>query len=396
MINYIVRPSHNDMRKTLMLFIAGLAFACGGADTQHTEETEQTMYSKLDEEQFRKSHEDGEIALYTLKNKNGLEMTVTNFGARVVELFVPDKDGNFEDVVLGYETLEDYLNHPNSYFGAPIGRYGNRIANAQFTLDGKTYQLEANNGPNNLHGSPGGYHKEVWEVLDSSDQHLKMKLISPDMHGGFPGELTVIMTYALTDEDAFEITYEAETDKPTIVNLTQHSFFNLNGHGEGNVHNHELTLNADYYTPVNEVLIPTGEIAPVEGTPMDFTTPHLVGERIDDDFDQLKIAGGYDHNWVLNHKDYPSGVIKAAKVKVPENGRVMEVYTSQPGVQVYTGNFMDGRSKSKEGKTYGKRAAICLETQHFPDSPNQPDFPSVVLRPGEKYEHSCTYKFSVE
>ncbi len=395
MINFIEKPSSDKMKKSLIVLTC-LAFACGGGETQQTEEKEPEMHSKMEVAKFQKSHEDGEIDFYILKNKNGLEMTVSNFGGRVVELFTPDREGNFADVVLGYESLDDYLNHPNSFFGAPIGRYGNRIANAQFTLDGQTFQLEANNGPNNLHGYPAGYHKEVWEVLESSDQHIKMKLVSPDGHGGFPGELTVVMTYSLSDDNAFKIEYEAETDQPTIVNLTQHSFFNLNGHGEGNVHNHELTLNADHYTPVNEVLIPTGEIAPVEGTPMDFTTPHLVGERIDEDFEQLKIAGGYDHNWVLNHDNYPSGEIKAAKVKVPENGRVMEVFTTQPGVQVYTGNFMDGKSKSKEGKTYGKRSAICLETQHFPDSPNQPEFPSVVLRPGEKYEHSCTYKFSVE
>ncbi len=384
------------MKKAILLFTtAAMALACSSPPEKSTEENQPLMYSKIDPAKFQASLPTGEVKLYVLKNKNGMEMTVTNFGARVVELFAPDKSGKFEDVVLGFDNLKDYQDSPGGYFGAPIGRYGNRIANASFKLDGKTYELEANNGPNNLHGWPGGYHNVVWEVLEESDQVLKMKYVSPDGEAGFPGNLTVIMTYSLTDDNEFEIEYEAETDKPTVVNLTHHSFFNLNGHGEGNVHNHQLKLNADNYTPVNDVLIPLGEIAPVEGTPMDFREPHLIGERVDDDFDQLKVGGGYDHNWVLNPGGSMESPNLAATVIVPENGRKMEVYTTQPGVQVYTGNFMNGNSKSKEGKTYGKRSAICLETQHFPDSPNQPDFPSVVLNPGDKYHHFCIYAFSV-
>ncbi|MEX0883525.1 MAG: aldose epimerase family protein [Cyclobacteriaceae bacterium] len=350
----------------------------------------------MDPTKFEKSLEGGEVKLYHLHNENGMEMTVTNYGARVVELFAPDKEGNFEDVVLGYDNLDDYINHPGSYYGAPIGRYGNRIAGANFPLDGQEYELEANNGPNNLHGWPGGYHIVVWDVLEATDQKLAMKYVSEDGHGGFPGNLTVYMNYFLTDDNEFKITYEAETDQPTIVNLTHHSFFNLNGHGEGDVLNHMLELNADHFTPVNEVLIPLGEIAPVKGTPMDFREPHLIGERIDNDYEQLQIGGGYDHNWVINRENESTATILAATVWVPENGRKMEVFTDQPGVQVYTGNFMDGTSPSKDGKTYEKRGAICLETQHFPDSPNQSQFPSVTLRPGEKYEHVCIYKFSVE
>lgn len=386
------------MKKILIAIgIALLAYSCGPSnETQQEEENQMQTYSKIDPAKFQKNLPEGEVRLFVLKNKNGLEMTVTNFGARVVEIFTPDRDGDFEDIALGFDNLDDYMDSPGGYFGAPIGRYGNRIANAAFTLNGKTYKLEANNGPNNLHGWPGGYHNVVWDVLEAGDQVLKMRYLSPDSQAGFPGNLTVTMTYSLTDDDEFKIEYEAETDQPTVVNLTHHSFFNLNGHGEGNVHNHQLTLNADHYTPVNDVLIPLGEIAPVEGTPMDFRTPHLVGERVDDDFDQLKVGGGYDHNWVLNRKGGSNNPEWAATVVVPENGRKMEVFTTQPGVQVYTGNFMDGRSKSKEGKTYGKRSAICLETQHFPDSPNQPNFPSVVLNPGERYHHFCIYKFSVE
>jgi aldose 1-epimerase len=388
------------MKKQLIIssFLLGtLLLSCGGSENaQEKENQEPTMLTKMDQSKFEKSLEGGDVKLYRLFNPNGMEMTVTNFGARVVELFAPDKEGKFEDVVLGYDNLDDYINHPGSYFGAPIGRYGNRIADAKFTLDGEEYELEANNGPNNLHGWPGGYHNVVWEVLEATDQKLSMKYVSEDGHGGFPGELTVMMDYHLTDDNEFKITYEATTDKPTIVNLTHHSFFNLNGHGEGNVHNHMLQLNADHFTPVNEVLIPLGEVAPVADTPMDFREPHLVGERIDDDYEQLQKGGGYDHNWVINRSGEGNETILAATVWVPENGRTMEVYTDQPGVQVYTGNFMDGTSASKGSKTYGKRGAICLETQHFPDSPNQPQFPSVTLRPGEIYNHVCIYKFSVK
>lgn len=386
------------MRTFLMstLAISGLLLACGPAEKQQVEEVQTTKtLSEMDPAKFEKTIDGKEVKLYRLTNANGMEMTVTNFGARVVELFAPDKNGNLEDVVLGYDNLEDYINTPTSYYGAPIGRYGNRIADAEFSLNGETYQLEANNGPNNLHGWPGGYHIVVWEVLEATDQKLAMKYVSPDGEGGFPGELTVFMNYYLTDDNEFKITYEAETDKPTIVNLTHHSFFNLNGQGEGDVTNHMLELNADRFTPVNEVLIPLGELRPVEGTPMDFTEPHLVGERIDDDYEQLQKGGGYDHNWVINREEGNNETILAASVWVPENGRKMEVYTDQPGVQVYTGNFMDGTSASKGDKTYAKRGAICLETQFFPDSPNQPEFPSVTLNSEETYTHECIYKFSV-
>jgi aldose 1-epimerase len=382
----------------LAILFSGMVLACGQGTKEQTGNKEQkapNYLTAMEDSAFDSVVKGKEVKLYHLSNKNGMEMTVSNFGARVVELFAPDKNGNFEDVVLGYDNLLEYINTPGGYYGAPIGRYGNRIADAQFTLDGQRYQLEANNGPNNLHGWPGGYHDRVWEVLEATNQVLAMKYVSPDGEAGFPGELTVYMNYYLTDDNEFKITYEATTDKATIVNLTHHSFFNLNGQGEGNVRNHMLELNADKFTPVNDVLIPLGELKPVEGTPFDFTDPHLIGERIDADNEQLKKAGGYDHNWVINREEGNTETIKIASVWVPENGRKMEVFTDQPGVQVYTGNFMDGKGAAKAGKVYGKQGAICLETQHFPDSPNQKSFPSVTLRPGETYNHECIYKFSV-
>lgn len=382
----------------LVLLFSGIVLACSQGTKEQTENKQKTApnyLTAMEDSAFEKNVNGKEVKLYHLSNKNGMEMTVSNFGARVVELFAPDKNGNFEDVVLGYDNLDEYINTPGGYYGAPIGRYGNRIADAKFTLDGQTYQLEANNGPNNLHGWPGGYHDRVWEVLEATNQMLAMKYVSPDGEAGFPGELTVYMNYYLTDDNEFKITYKATTDKPTIVNLTHHSFFNLNGQGEGNVRNHMLELNADKFTPVNDVLIPLGELKPVEGTPFDFKEPHLIGERIDADNEQIKKGGGYDHNWVINREEGNTETIKIASVWVPENGRKMEVFTDQPGVQVYTGNFMNGKGAAKEGKVYEKQGAICLETQHFPDSPNQASYPSVTLRPGETYNHECIYKFSV-
>lgn len=388
------------MKNRLILYSAIFFLAsCGGKDKNserdNLEAESNFKYLSMEDSDFNKNLPEGTVKLYRLKNKNGLEMAVTNFGARVVELYVPDREGNFEDVVLGYDNVDEYIDNPSSYFGAPIGRYGNRIADARFTLNGETYELEANNGPNNLHGWPGGYHNVVWEVQEADDQQLVFSYVSEDGHGGFPGTLTVKMTYTLTDENEFKIDYEAETDAPTVVNLTHHSFFNLNGAGNGDILNHKLMINADHYTPVNSVLIPTGEIAPVKGTPMDFTSPHIVGDRIDDDFEQLAFAGGYDHNWVLNNTQGSGEARHAAAVWVPENGRRMDVYTTEPGIQFYAGNFLKDM-EGKGGQVYVKRGALCLETQHFPDSPNQPDFPSVVLNPGEQYTQTCIYKFSVE
>lgn len=334
--------------------------------------------------------------LYVLTNANGLEMCVTNFGAKVVSLMVPDKDGNFSDIVLGEDSIGVYVNRPKDfYYGAAIGRYGNRIGGAKFSLDSVEYQLEANNNGNSLHGGSKGFHHVVWDVEQPDQQTLVLSYVSPDGEQGYPGTLTTRMTYKLTDNNEFSIEYEATTDKATVVNLTHHSYFNLAGDGAATINDHVLMLNADLYTPVDAGLIPTGELLSVEGTPMDFRVPTLIGERVDDtSFVQLAYGLGYDHNWVLN-RTYPGTLELAAKVVEPQSGRVMEVFTTEPAIQFYGGNFMKGDT-GKFGRVYPHRGAFCLETQHYPDSPNQPQFPSTTLRPGETYSHVCIYKFSVE
>lgn len=334
--------------------------------------------------------------LYILKNKNNVEIAITNYGGFVVSVMIPDKKGNFADVVLGHDSLQDYLNTPEPYLGSVIGRYGNRIAGGKFTLEGKEYTLAINNGPNTLHGGLTGFNAVVWDAVQLNAQTLKLTYLSVDGEEGFPGNLTTEVVYHLSNENALEISYKATTDKTTIVNLTQHSFFNLAGQGNPTpaVTNNILTIHADYYTPMDSVSIPTGEIAPVAGTPMDFRTPHVVGERIDNDFEQLVFGKGYDHCYVLNKKE--AGELSyAAKVVEPESGRTLEVYTTEPGVQLYTGNWLGGFT-GKNGATYPERSAICLETQHFPDSPNKPHFPTVVLKPGQVYTQVCIYKFGVE
>lgn len=334
--------------------------------------------------------------LFILKNKNGVEIAVTNYGAFAVSIMVPDKNGKFADVVLGHDSLNDYLNTPEKYLGAVIGRYGNRIAGGKFTLEGKEYTLAINNGPNTLHGGIVGFNAVVWDAVQPDLQTLKLSYFSKDGEEGFPGNLKTELIYHLSDDNAFEISYKATTDKTTIINLTQHSFFNLAGQGRptSTVCNNILTINADFYTPMDNVSIPTGVIAPVAGTPMDFMTPRVVGERIDNDFEQLVFGKGYDHCYVLNKKEVGE-LSFAAKVVEPESGRTLEVYTTEPGVQLYTGNWLGG-FEGKNGATYPERSAICLETQHFPDSPNKPHFPSVVLKPGEVYTQTCIYKFGVE
>lgn len=340
---------------------------------------------------------DGKMTdLYVLTNANGLEMTVTNFGARVVSLMVPDRNGQFSDIVLGEDSIGIYVNRPNDdYYGAVIGRYGNRIGGARFTLDGVEYVLSANNNGNSLHGGPTGFHNRVWDVEQPDHQTLILTYVSSHLEEGYPGNLTVRMTYKLTDQNEFYIEYEATTDKPTVVNLTHHSYFNLAGAGSPTIDDHVLMINAQYFTPVNDSLIPTGEIMSVENTPMDFRNPTLIGARVNDtSFVQIRYGLGYDHNWVLN-KAVPGKLELAAQVWEPVSGRVMKVYTTEPGIQFYGGNFLKG-DPGKHGKIYPHRSAFCLETQHFPDSPNHPHFPSTVLRPGETYSHICVYQFSVE
>ncbi len=335
---------------------------------------------------------DGKAAdIYTLTNANGMRMRVTNYGGIVTSLQVPDKRGKMADVTLGYNTLAEYIK-ATPYFGAIIGRYGNRIARGKFTLDGKEYTLVKNNGENHLHGGTKGFDKVVWDVVEKIQTGdavgLKLHYTSADMEEGYPGTLDVNVTYLLTNDNEWKIKYEATTDKATVLNLTQHAYWNLAGEGTQDILGHQLQLFADRYTLVDEGLIPTGEFAPVAGGPMDFTSPHKMGERI------AQVAGGYDHNYVLNSKGKEMAL--AARVYEETTGRVMEVYTDQPGIQFYTGNFLDGTLIGKAGKPYRKHFAFCLETQHFPDSPNKPQFPSPVLRPGEKYQTETVYKFSTK
>jgi len=332
-----------------------------------------------------------DLKSYELTNANGMKVVITNFGGRVVSLLAPDKDGKLEDVVLGYDSLKEYLKE-NPYFGALIGRYGNRIAKGKFTLGGKEYHLPVNNGENSLHGGPMGFHNVYWEVTPVNHNYLKLTYHSKDGEAGYPGNLLVTVGYTLTETNEFSIDYEATADKETVVNLTHHSYFNLAGAGNGDILNHELTIYADYFNAVDSGLIPAGEPKSVEGTPFDFTTPHKIGERINQDDEQLKFGKGYDHNWVL--RKARAVMWQAARVVEPASGRIMDVWTTEPGMQFYSGNFLD-KEIGKGGKAYPFRSGFCLETQHFPDSPNRPDFPSTVLKPGEKYFQKTLYKFDV-
>lgn len=358
-----------------------------------SEKKEEATLSGLKKTDFVSEVEGKPTALYVLKNKNGAEACVTNYGGRLVSVMIPDRDGKMTDVVLGYDNIADYLASDGN-FGALIGRYGNRIAQGKFTLDEVEYELPHNDNGHCLHGGPKGYHAVMWDAKQLNDQAVELTYLSKDGEAGFPGNLNIKVTYTLTDDNAIDINYEATTDKPTVVNLTNHSYFNLSGVPGSQILGHEVMINADRYTPVDDLLIPTSELALVEGTPMDLRQPIAIGARINEDFDQLVKGRGYDHNWVLNSNGDIN--ILAAKAVCPENGIVLEVYTNEPGIQFYTGNFMSGEDKGKHGTMYPHRGAFCLETQHYPDSPNKPDFPSVVLRPGEKYNSHCIYKFVVE
>lgn len=337
-----------------------------------------------------------EIDLYKLRNVSGTEVTVTNFGGRLVTLCTPNRDGKFEDVVLGFDSLDGYL-AKNPYFGALVGRYANRIANAEFSLNGKKYRLAQNNGPNSLHGGINGFDKVVWnanEATANGDPALQLTYESKDGEEGYPGNLNASVTYSLSDADELKIEYEATSDRDTVINLTNHSYFDLSGQSAGAILDHEVTINADKFTPVNSNLIPTGELKDVKATPFDFTKSTRIGAHIDEKDEQLQYGIGYDHNFVLKRSG--SGLSLAARVKEPKSGRVMEVFTTQPGVQFYTGNHLDGHVRGKGGILYGFRFGFCLETQHFPDSPNQPNFPSAVLEAGQKYQGTTVFKFSIE
>lgn len=348
----------------------------------------------MNRQDFGKTADGKPVALYTLKNKNGVEAAVITYGAVVQALKIPDRKGQSADVTLGFDTLAGYLKE-NPYFGAIVGRYGNRIAKGRFKLGGAEYKLAVNNGENHLHGGLRGFDKYVWDAQDKSagdDAIVELSLVSPDGDEGYPGRLSVKVTYTLTDRNELRIDYAAETDKETVVNLTNHTYFNLKGQGEGDILDHAMQINADNYTPVDRGLIPTGVIAPVAGTPFDFRNLTMIGARIDDDNEQLKFGGGYDHNWVLNGTE--GEMRHTAKAVEQKSGRVLEVLTTEPGVQFYTGNFLDGTLTGKGGKVYPKRSGFCLETQHFPDSPNQPKFPSVTVTPGKPYRTSTLWRFA--
>lgn len=337
------------------------------------------------------------VQLYVLKNKNGIEASFTNYGQRLVSLMIPDRNGNFKDVVLGFSTLAEYKKGNGNYFGSIIGRYGNRIAGGKFDIDDTTYNLALNNGENHLHGGVKGFESVPWEVEEASEGNITFHRISPDMEEGYPGNLDVRVTYNLTDTDELIISYEATTDKKTPVNLTNHSYFNLKGAGKGDVNDHVLQINADSFLPVDKGLIPTGEMFPVAGTPFDFRQPKPIGRDLGQDYDQLKVANGYDHSFVLNKKPkLGNSLVLAARLTEPASGRLMEVYTTEPAVQIYGGNFLDGSGFGKKGMSYPFRGSICLETQHFPDSPNRKEFPNTILAPGEVYRSETGYKFSTD
>ena len=362
-----------------------ILFSCGGLQ-KPTEKTDEKDLMTIKKEYYGNVG-DQMVYLYTLKNKNGLEVAITNYGGIITSILAPDHNGNFDDIVLGFDSLGGYLSeHP--YFGCIVGRYANRIAKGKFELDGQEYELATNNGPNHLHGGVEGFDKKIWKATDivkTDSIYLVLEYTSPDGEEGYPGNLNVKVTYVLNNENELKIFYEAKTDKHTPVNLTNHSYFNLAGAGKGNILDNKLLINADRYTVVDETLIPTGELRPVENTPMDFKNSKKIGK----DLDQVK--GGFDHNFVLNNQGKFSKVAEAFE---PESGRVLEVFTAEPGIQFYSGNFLDGSVTGKNGRVYHQHYGFCLETQHFPDSPNQPDFPDVILKPGEKYQYQTTYKFS--
>ncbi len=367
---------------------ATLLSACGGKSTMELTE------SGLNPANFQTEVNNEQTALYTLKNKAGMEVCVTNFGGRIVSIMVPDKDGKMQDVVLGFDSVADYINIPSD-FGASIGRYANRIAQGRIVLDGDTIQLPQNNFGHCLHGGPKGWQYQVYQATQLNATTLELTRFSPDGDENFPGNLTAKVVYTLTEDNAIDIQYSATTDKKTVINMTNHSYFNLSGNPATPITDHILYVNADNFTPVDSTYMTTGEIITVKETPMDFTTPKAVGVDIDKfDYIQLKNGNGYDHNWVLNTQGDIS--TSAVKLTSPVTGIVLEVYTDEPGIQVYTGNFLDGTVKGKKGIVYTQRTGICLETQHYPDSPNKPQWPSVVLEPGQTYKSQCIFKFSVE
>lgn len=386
-----------------MKIIAGFIFALfifsscqnnSGTSNATTDDSTRTdSATALDPKNFQDSIDSKQTNLFMLKNSHGMKAAITNYGGRLVGLWVPDKNGKLTDVVVGFKNVQDYVNSSEPYFGATIGRYGNRIGKGIFTLDGKQYTLFANNGPNTLHGGKKGFQYVVWDATQPNDSTLELAYLSKDMEEGFPGNLNVKVTCRLTNNNEIVFEYKATTDKKTVLNLTNHAFFNLNGEGSGSINDHMLQINASRYTPVDSTLIPTGSIEPVAGTPFDFMNLTSIGSRVAANSEQLKFGKGYDHNFVLD-RDSSSGMFQAATVVGNKSGIIMDIFTQEPGLQFYGGNFMQGKNTFKGGKSDEFRTAFCLETQHFPDSPNQPSFPSTVLEPGKVYETKSIYRFS--
>lgn len=380
----------NNQWLTILSVSLSVALFVGCADVSKTSQRKGQIIVKP----FGLAPDGARVNLYTLRNNKGAEVGICNYGGLVLFLKVPDRHGKFADVVLGYDNLPDYIKD-TPYFGALIGRYGNRIAKGKFTLDGKEYTLAVNNGPNALHGGLKGFDKVVWEarfLATHAGPSLELVYVSKDGEEGYPGTLSVKAIYTLTEDNALMLDYVATTDKDTVLNLTHHSYFNLAG--KGDILNHQVMMPADKFTPVDVNLIPTGELKPVDGSPFDFRTPTAIGARIGQEDEQLKFGGGYDHNWVINKPMGQLGLM--ARVYEPTSGRVMEVWSTDPGLQFYSGNFLDGKNKGKGGWVYKYRNGFCMEPQHYPDSPNQPNFPSVVLKPGQTYRNTIIYKFSVQ
>lgn len=383
----------------MAIFFCATMLSCNNSSTT-SNNTDTTNNMTFDSTQipsaknFQTTIDGKQTNLYVLKNDN-MQVAITNYGARVVSILVPDKNGNLTDVAVGYDAVQPYMQGGDTYFGAIVGRYGNRIAKGKFKLDGKQYTLATNNGPNSLHGGNKGFSREVWDAQQLNDSTLALTYVSKDGEEGYPGNLTAKVTYTVLSNHQLKINYEATTDKPTVLNLTNHTYFNLNGQGSGTILNHSVMIYADKYTPVDSTLIPTGKIEYVKGTPLDFTTPQTIGARVNDTTNQqLKFGHGYDHNFVLNKDD--STITKAAEVIGDASGIVMDVYTDQPGLQFYIGNFMDGSHTLKQGKKDNYRTAFCMETQHYPDSPNQPNFPTTELKPGQTYKTTTVYMFGVK
>jgi len=370
-----------------------LLVSCNSSTNKKEQEQGKENLILMQEKDFKTNIDGKQVQLFTLQNKKGSKALITNYGGRLVSLYVQDNSNQLVDVVAGFDSVEGYQNSAEPYFGATIGRYGNRIAKGKFKLAGKEYQLFTNNGPNTLHGGKKGFQDVVWEANQVDQQTLELSYLSKDMEEGFPGNLKVQVSYTLTDDNELKISYHAETDKNTVVNLTNHAFFNLNGAQSGTILNHLVQINADKYTPVDSTLIPTGILADVKQTPFDFTIAKTIGERINAKNEQLNHGKGYDHNFVLNSHDASE---PAAVVKGDKSGIVMSVYTDQPGLQFYSGNFMAGKNTMKGNQKDDFRTAFAMETQHFPDSPNQPSFPSTLLKPGEIYQSSSTYQFTID